>query len=300
MIQYSNFDRKMETRNHLTNEKMLKILAKGINIRISILLISFIAFNLSVNAQINLEHTFDGLVTHYGSGGLIGNNTGVNLYGYTKNSSNQVLFYNEDYSLYKTITITPPTGYNNSSISFVSKNLFNSDDKIEFIIAFINPNALQQGGDYNTYYSSKIYNEDGNLIKDFGTSYQIIPSGIVNISNGQFKLLIHRYVYNTNSIIITSTEIYSLPGTLPNSISEQSNTQFHLPYPNPANTTITLPYQLKHGEISKMNIYNINGQLIETKHIGYNFDKILLNVSTYIKGVYIYEVNGISNRFIVE
>jgi len=70
-------------------------------------------------------------------------------------------------------------------------------------------------------------------------------------------------------------------------------------YPNPANTTITLPYQLKQGEKSAMHIYNINGQLVETKQVDYVFDKILLNVSSYASGTYFYEVNGVSNKFIV-
>jgi hypothetical protein len=286
----------MQKNRNLNNFKMEKFFYGALMV---------VALSLSqvANAQINLEHTFNGNATHYGSGSMIGNNTGADLYGYVQNSSNQIMLYNEDYSLYKAITITPPAGYNiNSSISFVSKSLFNSDNKIEFIVTFINPSALQQGGDYNTYCSCKMYNEDGSLIKDFGTSYQVLPWSIVKTSSGDFKLLILRHVYNTTPSVYYDlyTDVYSLSGTLPLSVSVQNNMQFQPPYPNPANATITLPYQLKQGEISQMNIYNINGQLIETKQIGYDYDKVLLNVSSYTKGVYIYQVNGISNRFIVE
>ena len=49
-----------------------------------------------------------------------------------------------------------------------------------------------------------------------------------------------------------------------------------------------------------MRISNIQGQLVELKQIDYVFDKIILNVSNYSKGVYIYEVNGVSNKFVVE
>ena len=49
-----------------------------------------------------------------------------------------------------------------------------------------------------------------------------------------------------------------------------------------------------------MNIFNINGQLIESKKIGYDFDKILLDVSGYAKGMYIYEVKNVSNKFVVK
>jgi hypothetical protein len=71
-------------------------------------------------------------------------------------------------------------------------------------------------------------------------------------------------------------------------------------YPNPAKTTIYLPYQLKLGETSVMHIYNAYGQLIETKKIDATFNTILLNVSNYSKGVYIFEVNGAGNKFVVE
>ncbi len=46
-----------------------------------------------------------------------------------------------------------------------------------------------------------------------------------------------------------------------------------------------------------MNIYGINVELIESKRIDSVFDKILLDVSGYAKGTYLYEVNGASNRF---
>ncbi|MDR1678374.1 MAG: T9SS type A sorting domain-containing protein [Prevotellaceae bacterium] len=69
------------------------------------------------------------------------------------------------------------------------------------------------------------------------------------------------------------------------------------PYPNPANTIVTLPYKLAQGKTSVMNIYSTSGQLIESKQIDSVFDRILLNVSGYAKGIYLYEANDVSNRF---
>jgi hypothetical protein len=277
------------------------------------LMVVMVGLSQKSNAQITLEHTFEGQVTYFGSGGLIGNNTGLNLYGFVNTTTNQVKIYNEDYSLYKTVTITPPTGYSISTgVSCLSKNLFNSNNKVEFILTFTNPNALQQGGNNNLYYSCKMYDEDGVLIKDFGTSYQISPWNIIKKSNKGFNLLILKYIYDINSPSGTTntTDVYSLPGTIPTdtvptgtiptSISKQNTSQLQRPYPNPAKLIITLPYQLKQGETSVMRIYNIQGQLIVQKQIDYVFDKILLNVSSYAKGIYFYEVNGVSNRFIVE
>jgi hypothetical protein len=182
------------------------------------LMVVMVGLSQKSNAQINLEHTFEGQVTYFGSGGLIGNNTGLNLYGFVNTTTNQVKIYNEDYSLHKTVTITPPTGYSiNAGVSCLSKNLFNSNNKVEFILTLTNPNALQQGGNRDLYYSCKMYDEDGSLIKDFGTSYQILPSGVIKISNGKFKLLILKIILldeNPASGYFYSTDVYSVPGTI--------------------------------------------------------------------------------------
>ncbi len=123
---------------------------------------------------------------------------------------------------------------------------------------------------------------------------------IHRISSNEYRLSLVHYIYDTQvqGSLRFKTEIYSLPGVGTNVRSAQAE-KVSSPYPNPAKTTVTLPYQLKQGETSTMNIYSINGQLIESKQIDSVFNKILLNVSGYAKGAYLYEVNGVSNRFIV-
>ena len=111
------------------------------------------------------------------------------------------------------------------------------------------------------------------------------------------KLLIKRYSPWTSQPCVD--EIYSLPGNMPNSITKFNSPNTQMPYPNPINTIINLPYILNDGQTSIMSIFNSNGQLIEQKQIDSVFDKILLNVESYQHGVYVYEYNGISNRFIV-
>ena len=248
-------------------------------------------FSQVVNAQITLDHTFDEYVTY---------NSDVDLYVplYTNNNSNNIELYNTDYSLYKNILITPPEGYKLFTTSFAyltpSRKFFNNDYKIEFFVMFQTETPL---ADYNNNYILKLYNEDGTVLKDFGNSYSILyPS--FHIVNNQYRLSIVRY-YLSGSTISYTTDIYSLQGTSAG-VNEMKSVRMQQPYPNPANSVIVLPYQLKQGESSTMRIYDIQGKLIETKQIDSFFDKIMLNVSGYSQGLYLYEVNGVSNKFLVE
>jgi hypothetical protein len=259
----------------------------------TILGITYLSCSQVLHAQINLEHTYEGSASYHGAG-FINVSAGVNLYILQSNDGNQVKLYNEDHSLYKTVTITPPAGYKIVGLSLVSKKLFNANDNIEFIIIFRRSTA----DDNND--NMRLYDDGGNMIKDFGNAYSFNPS-CIKISNGQFKLVVFRYMIENSATLYYSTDIYSLPGSVPVvAIREGSSIESPSPYPNPSNSIVHLPYQLKNGETSVMHIYNLQGQLLEQKQIDYAFHEILLDVSMYVKGVYIYEVNGISNKFIVE
>jgi hypothetical protein len=61
-----------------------------------------------------------------------------------------------------------------------------------------------------------------------------------------------------------------------------------------------LAYKLKPGETATMKIYDARGRLIETKQVDYVFNKILLNTTNYSRGVYVYEINGLTKKFMVK
>ena len=252
--------------------------------------VTILLFSQRTNAQINLEHTFEGYV-HFsntiGSYPLFSSHFGdaelyiLDFYGQDEFpvQVNQIKLYNTDYSLYKSINL--PSGYYLYYSNFLTKELFNNDSKIEIMAYISNEEQVK----------IIIINEDGMILKEFGNNYDMMYCALYKV-NDQFKLSMYNYDNHT-------TEIYSLPGTMLNVVPQMGGNIFQPPYPNPANSTITLPYQLKQGEISTMRIYSMNGQLIETKQIDSAFDKILLNVSNYRRGMYLYEVNGESKRFIV-
>lgn len=197
-------------------------------------------------------------------------------------------FYNLDYTLYK----TGKTKYN---VDQYTQKIFNSDDKLEYLRA-----SVRSSSDYPKIDSIWFQDEEDHLLalisKEDLKDCDYIYSYNIYLIKGKYKLV----VWWINTAQEEFTCIYSLQG-IPEKTKDivAANTNFN-PYPNPANTTISLPYQLSEGENSIMNIYNINGQLIEKKQIGSDFNQILLNVSDYPKGIYLYEVNGQSHKFIVK
>lgn len=243
-----------------------------------------------LNAQITLEHTFDSYVIFSASTQI--NYTGdANYYIPINSTNNQIKLYNIDYSLYKTVSITPPSGYQITFISYLTKHLFNSNDKMEFFVELTGPTT-----DMTVYKCLRLYDEDGVLLKDFGYDYTVSAS--IHKIDDDYRLSVLRYLYSDTPSY--KTEIYSLPGTVYYNISEVENSNILTPFPNPATTLINLPYKLNQGEDPIMRISNIQGQLIELKQVNQVLDKIILDVSNYSKGIYFYELNGISNKFIVE
>jgi hypothetical protein len=261
-----------------------------------------ITFGLSQisNAQITLEHTFTNESVKCTGLGYYAAAWPENSYYSTEvvNNSCKLKVYNSDYSINtnQTCTFTLPAGYKAQSAT-ASQKIFNEDDNYEFVVTFNKTNSV---GRDNESQKTILYDKNGNILKDFGTGYMMAVYSSLYIINNHYKLLVYRYLYDAENNLLTSTEIYSVPGTVSAGVRSANASNSLLPYPNPANTTITLPYNLKQDETSVMHILDISGKLIETKQIDSVFDKILLNVSTYAKGIYIYEVNGISSRFIVE
>ncbi len=209
---------------------------------------------------------------------------------------NSLKIFNLDYSLYKSLTITPPSGYMYSSMVLASTKLFNNDDKVEFIICY----TMKRTNNSDTTIM-KLYDEDLTIVKDFGN---YTSAYVVVTSDSKFKLRASLFSvvytkYPTDYNYSYKMDIYSLGGTVPVNYGSLKSTELASPYPNPAETVINLTYKLDGNQSTLMRIYNSNGQLFEQKQINSAFDRILLNVQSYPSGIYYYEYNGVSNKFIV-
>jgi len=262
--------------------------------QILVLLVSFCLFNL--NAQ-TLEHTYsvqsDTSITYTVSEVYETISPGkVSNYCIVDSRNNTVKIYNLDHSFYKTVSVSPPAGYKIQNILNPSKYLFDNDPDIEFLVTF---------NDANSHFVMKLYDENGTVVYNFGACY----FGYVFVdTNNKFKLRTYAYPMIWHPATSTYTydytnSYYLLDGTVPASFRSAKIEDKVYPYPNPSNTIINLPYNLNPGETAVMSIYNVSGLLLDRKTIDSNFHSILLDVSSYQKGVYLYQYNDISSSFIV-
>ena len=252
-----------------------------------ILGLTFFVGNLS--AQLTLDHTFSGLLTQDFPGLII---EPMEYYYYNNNVDGKgtVYLYNSNYSLYKTVVWDSPSGYLSLFVvSPLGRHLINTDEKIEFLVHY----------SYDSIYPIRshmmIINEDGNLIQELGQSSSMGYSGIYKVGN-QLRLNIIKIDDNQNG----QTDVYICHGNYSAVSSFEHNNIMMQPFPNPTTTLINLPYHIDKGTVSTINIYNINGQFIESYNIGGDFERITIDVKKYNKGIYVYEYNGISNRFLVQ
>ena len=119
--------------------------------------------------------------------------------------------------------------------------------------------------------------EYGLLISNLYRANDELRFEVYNLGNGNIKVYATQGNYSADEMVI-----------IPQS-----------PYPNPANMTVTIPYTLN-GKSTEMHIYDSRGVLVDTKTIYPDAEWIDLNVSTFRPGIYIYEYNGISNKFVVK
>ena len=222
-------------------------------------------------------------------------------------SENHFDLYNEDYTLYRSVDI--PYDYVGSAqynMFYVTRSLFDCDTtNVEYLISWSG----------QTQQWTKVIREDGTeLLSEEGvvnTAYNITVSesnGIVSGPNGSLLRLEGGFWGSPLS------RIFHLCGQLPQNYSRMDSTMTGLTevdqpldqlklYPNPSDSQINIDYDLEGKKKGVLEIYNMEGQLIEQKNLGDFFDKVMLDVSEYTSGTYIVKIqtdNGevLSEQFI--
>lgn len=230
--------------------------------------------------QLSFEHKYEngiGTIAH------VENVEGEgHKYVYINKTSNSFDVYNLDHSLFKSVQLTHPGNPMGFNRYYLSKTLFNSDNKIEFLIAFSN------SGTYSAY----LMNEDGVTLQTFNNS----TGGEVTRVGGSYKLLTSEY--NAGTI---HTNVWNLPGQYLGVTSEPregfGETEI---YPNPVETVATITYTLPNGQKqAPLRIYNTIGILVKQLTVTDQFKNVLIHSGDLPRGNYVYEVAGQIRQFVV-
>lgn len=241
--------------------------------------------------QITLEHSF---------------NTSENVTAYSKDETiyisfiemgNKLNIYNADFSLRKTVNVPIPANYthiwaNGEGEFSVSKHVFNTDDKYEFLVTVSYTDVNNK-----YFYKLLLINEDGQLLKDFHPN-----AGIVNYRG--YTQVFHDTSNNKNKFIVNNLitesykeqfDVYSLPTSqlTTKEIKLQNKLQA---FPVPANTILNV-INPQNGA-NKIEVFDTTGKLVLNKIIGISENKISLNVENLPKGIYLYKIGDLSSKFL--
>lgn len=259
----------------------------------TVLILTLTLFFMQVYAQINIEKslTESTWITH------------LPISGYKYYSmdvvNNQCRIYNLDFSLWKTIPLSVPTGYTLYDIEYVSENLFSTDGLVSLAYMYYQYNST---GQYYTY-EVRIVREDGNIMVTApGAAYMYVLS---TGGNGS-KFLVYLYDYSTYPYFLGTT-IYSLPGTL---VGEQpiagKESYGRFAYPNPAHSSVTIPIPESSRNMSAvLKVFDITGLEIRNIELNNNQAEVMLNTVSFPSGIYNYVILSDgkmveSEKFIVE
>lgn len=237
-----------------------------------------------VFGQMNLEHTYTSDGSHWDV--YSDNSTSHYLIGRGNNTFD---IYTASHTLYKTLTPNIPNTYmyipellkDNYSIS---KHIFNTDNKLEFILTFLN----NQGGQRLML----IINEDGDIIKQFGNDYHSVYQVFHDAVSNQNK-----FVISKSSGANTITEVYALPTSTLTTLEIQTQNNNKLSaFPVPANKLLTILNPGNGG--NNVQVYDVSGKMVLHKSFGSGEKSISLDVESLQAGVYLYKIGDQSSRFI--
>ncbi len=255
--------------------------------KIILLIIAMLFSYQAAKGQIILEHSYPG------SAGL----TQLSVSGYRYFTmdvyNNHRKMYNTDHSVWKIVNLPVPAGMYLYDIRHVSENLFNTDNKVELVYTYYNYDTTLL---YFTYYS-KVIDEDGvELLTIPGASYSEVRSA----GTTGTKMLAYVYDYSTYPSTM-QTMVYALPGNIPSVGRDAEGGLANLKaYPNPARSTITMPYELPDGiTTGAIQVMNSLGVTVKVYKVDRSFMDIRIPVEDLPKGVYYYQLktaNGISGR----
>jgi len=237
----------------------------------AIALIVLLLLGNHVKSQITLDHTYNGWAS-------VANLEISGYKYYVLDVQNETLkLYNTDHSLWKSVNLSVPAGYQlTTTVYNISENLFSLDGKVCFTYSYYTTTP-----DYQS--ETIVINENGTVLLTIaGANYAYA----VKVEEDT-KLLVYITNYTTN---VTTTKVYDLPGDLTTEVSSLPSESL-LPFPNPAMDVLTIPYPS--GEMTEggeIRVFNSGGRLMKSYQVDNTFNHIIIQPGTLSSGVYHYKI----------
>ena len=253
-------------------------------------LIATFGISILTFGQGTLEHSYQTKRWQYDQTNAFKTDAGLNFYT-LDNSTGTLLVYNASHNLIKTINIPIPSGYIINYLYGITDKLFNADALIEFIIHFY----YESGGDNPDILT--LINENGTILQQYGNKSEAY---IIKGTGGAFKMITVSNPYSqlpTDNIFF-EYDVYSLPGTTLNTVSNINNESSFFGFPNPTENRIAITNNLENGQNGVLEVFDVNGKKVIQKNVVGENREINLDVKELSNGVYIYKLNGQTNRFV--
>jgi hypothetical protein len=203
----------------------------------------------------------------------------------------QCRIYNTDHSLFRTINCNIPSGFYLNDIKFLSEKIFDSDEGIELLCTF-----------YKYYSASAYYEYDSKIINEDGSQMTIIDGALYNYINktgeNTYKLFSYCYDFSIFPEKVW-TNIYNLPGIAVSAfyLNEKSPEILLNAFPNPATNSLKVAYTLP-GNVTQGTLHLIDnsGRKVDQFIVDNHTDHLMLDISKYKSGVYMYFIEYGNSR----
>ena len=199
----------------------------------------------------------------------------------------QCKIYNTDHTLYKSISLPVPEGYFLYDMKYVTRKVFNDDDKIELLYIYYKVQVVNSV-EVN-YYGMKVITETGDILvnlNDGGFAEIVDVGGTPKLFAWQYKWADYYYLIYTN--------VYSLGGsnasTVANSIQESLQV-----YPVPADDHVNIrlnPELVQRGQ--QIIITDMQGKVRQNVAVAEGTEKLSISTSDLAPGTYV--VNSVSEN----
>ncbi len=242
--------------------------------------IIILLFGFHLSAQITLEHSYTQ------SGNLTELDENEFKYFMMDVPMKQCKIYNTDHTLFKSINLPVPEGYFLYDMKYVSRNIFNDDDKIELLYIYYKIQVVNAKEVY--YYGMKVINESGEVLvslKD-GAFAEILDVA------GEPKLVAWQYIWSDYFYLIY-TNVYSIGGSNASAIINRQDQLLKL-FPNPAQDLVNIvldPEGIQSDE--RIVLSDMQGKIMKNISIEEGSQRVTFPTADLTPGTYI--INRVSN-----